>query len=347
MAEPLTAKQVIDRLQHGEVLLDTRTPAEYDHAHIPGAQSFPLMTNEERVIIGTLYKQKGREAAVAKGFELIGPRFSGFITQAEKIAPDRKLILYCWRGGLRSSVMSWVLATAGFKVSILKGGYKAYRQWAFDVFGMHKNIVVVGGKTGTGKTALLQYMTAINHYVIDLEKLASHRGSAFGSLGLQQQPSNEQFENLLAMKWYLAPDDRPVWIENESLKIGSCILPKAIYHLMRNALCFELILPLHKRIQNILKEYGHYDKQELAHRTSNLKKKLGGLRLKNALLALEENRMEEWCAILLEYYDKAYQFGCDQREVNKVIPVETDHLDENQIALLLINKYVIIKPCQI
>lgn len=323
MAATITVENVIPFLLQDEViLLDTRSPAEYEHAHVPGAVSFPLMSNEERAIIGTIYKQQGRQAAVTEGFRLIGPRFAEFIEKAHQISERKKVFLYCWRGGMRSGIMAWILSMGGLPVTVIKGGYKAYRHWALSTFSVQKIIAIVGGKTGSRKTELLHELKNCNQYIIDIEELAHHKGSAFGALGMPPQPSTEQFENRLALLWHRAPDDAPVWLENESNKVGRCAIPMALFQQMREAVCYELDVPYEERKQHILKNYGIFEKESLAACTEKIKKRLGGLRLKYALEALEENRLSDWCDIVMEYYDKTYQHSNMQRDANKIIRIE-------------------------
>ncbi|HQW17024.1 MAG: tRNA 2-selenouridine(34) synthase MnmH [Bacteroidia bacterium] len=334
---------VINHASH-EVLLDTRSPAEYEHAHFPGAVSFPLMTNEQRAVIGTIYKQEGKDAAVLKGFELIGPQFAEFVRQANTLAPSKNVTLYCWRGGLRSSVMAWVLSTAGLKVTILKGGYKAFRQWVLSQFLVKKPMIIVGGKTGAGKTEMLYHLQSQGQFVIDLEKLAHHKGSAFGALGMPAQPSTEHFENQLALQWHKAPLNQFTWIENESIKIGKCALPINFFDQMREAICFELDVSVAVRIERTLESYGKFNVDLLSESTMKISKRLGGLRLKTALEALEQKDLKLWCSIVMEYYDKTYQHSHDKREKNEIIKVDAEGLDKAVIAneMIKLSKQVVL-----
>ncbi|MEI6815546.1 MAG: rhodanese-like domain-containing protein [Bacteroidota bacterium] len=136
-------------------IIDVRSPGEFAQGHIPNAINLPLLNNDERAIIGTTYKQLGKEMAVIKGFELVGHKFSDYIIKAKELAPNKKILIHCWRGGLRSNIMAWVLQTAGFKVQVLAGGYKTYRQWALNIFDQPRNVMILSGNTGTGKTDVL------------------------------------------------------------------------------------------------------------------------------------------------------------------------------------------------
>jgi tRNA 2-selenouridine synthase len=315
MSATVSIDVFLSQIANGQqVILDTRSPAEHERAHIPGAISFPLLNNEERAIIGTTYKKQGREAAVTKGFEMVGPKFADFITQAKTLAPHKEVFVYCWRGGLRSNIMAWLLTTAGFKVTLLKGGYKMYRHWVLAQFHEKKNIVVIGGKTGSGKTELLLELQKCGEQIIDLEAVANHKGSAFGSLGKPQQPFTEHFENVLATQWCKLDATKTIWIENESFKIGTCVVPLALFQQMREAPVVTVVLDYETRKKRILNEYGHFDKILLAEKTEKIRKRLGGLRLKNALAFLDQNDLSAWCDMMLEYYDKTYSHSDALRE---------------------------------
>ena len=163
-------------------LVDVRTPAEFAHGHICGAHNIPLFSNDERAEVGTTYKQAGREQAILLGFDLTGSKWSGFIKQALEIAPSEKIAVHCWRGGMRSGAMAWCLNLYGFDVYLLTGGYKHYRRRVLDIFAEKFDIRILGGLTGSGKTKVLHQLKALGEQVIDLEGLAGHQGSAFGSM---------------------------------------------------------------------------------------------------------------------------------------------------------------------
>lgn len=314
----------IKEFKTGIKVIDVRSPSEYNHAHFPHAINLPLLNDEERKIIGITFKQEGREAAIVKGFELVGHKFSGFIKTAIEIAPKKKLLVYCWRGGLRSNIMAWLLQTAGFKIMLLKGGYKSFRNWALSALNEKKRVVVIGGKTGCGKTEILNHLKKKLQQVIDLEKLASHRGSAFGSIGLPGQPSNEQFENLLALEWNNADENKILFLENESRRIGKIVIPQNVFELMRAANVLEINANKELRLKRILDEYGKFGTEILIEKTKKIADKLGGLRLKEAIAHLENNQLESWCEMMLDYYDKQYTHSNNQRNPQTIIKSDAD-----------------------
>ena len=307
MAKTLLIAQFIKEIKAAEVaLLDARSEGEHERGHLPGAVSFPLLNNEERVIVGTTYKQQGREEAVRAGFDLVGKKFVEFIDKAKLLAPQKEVYIYCWRGGMRSNIMAWVLNIAGFKVSLLKGGYKEYRNWTADQFKIRKNVMVLGGPTGCGKTEILLAMQQSGQQFIDLEGLAHHKGSAFGGLGHPPQPTQETFENKLAWQWANVDADKVLWLENESRKIGKTIIPDGVYFQMRDAVIVQLVRNYEIRKARILNEYGDFPVEQLTEKTQSVAKRLGGLNLKIALQYLAENNLPDWVDILMTYYDKTY-----------------------------------------
>ena len=173
-------------------MIDVRSPGEFEHAHIPGARSLPLFSDEERSEIGTAYKQVSRENAIKIGLKAFGPKRVNMIEAVELLAgKNREVKIYCWRGGMRSGAVAWLLDLYGFKVHVLAGGYKAYRHHALDTLQRTCRFTILGGCTGANKTGLLHQLEKNGAHVIDLEGLAGHKGSAFGNLDLEPQPSQE------------------------------------------------------------------------------------------------------------------------------------------------------------
>ncbi len=315
----------------GHLLLDVRSEKEYKHAHIPGAINIPLLNNDHRHLIGIEYKQKGREAAVLLGFKLVGPKFHEFIIQAGELKKSNEIFIYCWRGGMRSGIMAWLLSMAGYKVTLLKGGYKSFRGMVLNTLTESKRVHIVGGHTGCGKTELLTELRKAGEQTVDLEALANHRGSAFGNLGLPPQPSNEHFENILALQWMNIENTKIVWLESESHSIGTVKIPDTVFHQMQSATLFEVLSPVERRKKRILDEYGVFTKKELADCTSKIKKRLGNLRLSEALNALDDGRMNDWLDILIEYYDKTYSHSLGERKPTGKVSLEVgmDESSEN------------------
>lgn len=304
-------------------ILDVRSPGEYAHACIPGAYTLPIFDNEQRDAIGTAYKQQGRPQAVDIGI--------GFFAESIKHIPGKALeifqshgnkglptfMIHCWRGGMRSEAIAWLLSLYGYKIYLLKGGYKAFRRWALSQFEKKYNFSLLGGYTGSGKTELLYELRKEGHKIIDLEGLASHKGSAFGSLGMDNQPSQEMFENLLAMELHnqsSKPGDGPIWLEDESRHIGIIHLPNSIWDQMRVSPLYFLEIPASQRLDYITKGYGRFSNEDLAACVTKIKKRLGGLETQNALNHLKNNEVKECFAILLRYYDKLYQHSLFNRE---------------------------------
>jgi len=317
-------------------LIDVRTPAEFEKGHIPGAFNVPLFSNEERVKVGTTYKQVGREEAILLGFDLTGPKWSGFIKSALEIAPDKKIAVHCWRGGMRSGAMAWALDLYGFEVLVIKGGYKNYRRWAHQQFERQFPLFILGGMTGSGKTKILHELKVTGEQVIDLEDLAQHQGSSYGSMNKLVQPTQEQFENNFAFQLKDMNATRRIWVEDESVTIGKCAVPPPFWRQMRNAVLIDLKIGVEQRTAMLVEEYGKLDKDFLIECTERIHKRLGPEQTKHAIAAIKENRMADFIRLVLVYYDKTYRGGLLKRDVSFVFPLELENTDAayNSGALL-------------
>ena len=354
--------------------MDVRSPGEYNHAHIPAAYSFPLFTDEERKQVGTAYKQQSREAAIKIGLDFFGIKMKKMVEEVESLIDGRKsltekqvqtnneqrltnnVLVHCWRGGMRSSGVAWLLDLYGFKVYTLVGGYKAYRKWVLSQFEKEYNFNIIGGYTGSGKTPLLHELIKQNKTAIDLEALANHKGSAFGALGENPQPKQEMFENLLGetlanVRWPMAEangsptinDQRTlaIFLEDESQRIGNLQIPMPLWNTMRKAPVYFLDIPFAKRLDHITEEYGKFEKEKLIEAVIRIQKRLGGLQAKNAVGFLQEGNYRDCFSILLTYYDKWYSKGLYNREnlsslLNKIACVSVD-TKTNTEKLLLCN----------
>ena len=318
-------------------ILDVRSPGEYAHGHIPGAISFPLFSDEERAAVGTAYKQQGKETAFELGLRFTGPKMEDFVRSARKTAVNGKLGVHCWRGGQRSGAMAWLLRQAGLEVQTLEGGYKAYRQFVLNGFAESSlQIIIIGGRTGSGKTSILHALKNAGEQIIDLEGIAHHKGSAFGFIGELPQPTVEQFENNLFEAIFKTNPDRRIWLENESRSIGRVYIPDAFWAKMKQAPLVNISIPLEARVNNLLKDYVLTDKAELEVAFRRIEKKLGGLKLKQAIECLEQGEYEPAARIALEYYDKTYQHGLETNTSPDIRMLEFDHGDPGKIAEALI-----------
>ena len=280
--------------------------------------NLPLLNDEGRKTIGIKYKQEGHDAAVEEGFKIVGPYMADLIAEAKQQFGNKHLIIYCWRGGLRSKTMGWLLSMAGFSVTIIKGGYKAYRHEIRDYLDQPFRFLIVGGKTGTGKTAILNALLEAGEPVIDLEALAHHNGSSYGGLGHEKQPSIEQFENNLVETLLKFDLNKPIWIENESKKIGTIAIHPAFFNQMESAPVFNICIPFESRVKRIVNEYGRFGKEELSEATMRIGKRLGPQHLKEALGALEDGNLHHFIKKVLVYYDKTYTYGLSKRRTDSI-----------------------------
>ncbi|MBV9989629.1 MAG: tRNA 2-selenouridine(34) synthase MnmH [Chitinophagaceae bacterium] len=299
-------------------VLDVRSPGEFKHACIPGAYSLPLFTDEERKIVGTAYKQESQQKAIKLGLDFFGSKMVKMVEEAETICktfypkdqPQAAVLVHCWRGGMRSAGVAWLLDLYGFKVYTLAGGYKVYRKWVLQQFENEYPLQVVGGYTGSGKSELLHELRKKGACVIDLETIAAHKGSAFGNLGMPPQPTQEMFENLLAQQLseHYGNDaaDQLIWIEDESQRIGEVNIPSVFFRQMRRKPLFFLNIPFEERLDFITGHYGNFERDKLINAIIRISKRLGGLETKTAINHLLENNIRACFGVLLHYYDKFY-----------------------------------------
>ncbi|TSD62293.1 tRNA 2-selenouridine(34) synthase MnmH [Inquilinus sp. KBS0705] len=336
MVKPITIQNFL-KLDGNIPLTDVRTSAEFAQGHIPGAFNIPLFTNEERVKVGTTYKQVGREEAILLGFDLTGPKWSGFIKQALEIAPGKKIGVHCWRGGMRSGAMAWALDLYGFEVYLIQGGYKTYRRWVQQLFGHTYPLCILGGMTGSGKTRILHQLKVMGEQVIDLEDLAQHQGSSYGTMNKMVQPTQEQFENDLGYHLSKLNTAQRTWVEDESLTIGKRSIPNAFWHQMRDAVLIDIKVDVQQRIASLALEYGALDKDFLVECTERIRKRLGPEQTKHAVAAIKENRMPDFIKIVLVYYDKTYRAGLSKRDAGKVFPLDISGEDVVAMANQILN----------
>lgn len=358
-------------------VLDVRSPGEYLHAHIPGAHSLPLFTDEERKVVGTAYKQQSKQVAIKIGLKYFGVKMVEMVETVEKSFSSKIVLVHCWRGGMRSAGVAWLLDLYGYQVYTLQGGYKAYRGWVLEQFEKDYPIQILGGYTGSGKTEVLKALAKHSECVIDLEGLAGHKGSAFGNMGLPAQPSQEMFENKLAQALantsstncepnadsntrsetkpltditdptsesfasITNPSQRCIWMEDESQRIGTVNIPTVLYQKMRQKKVFFLEIPFESRLDYICIHYGKFPKEQLINAIIRIKKKLGGLETKTAINSLVEDDVRSSFRVLLQYYDKLYSKSLERNRENLtsiVTRVEAPVVDDRVNAGLLLGQ---------
>lgn len=318
------------------IILDVRTPDEYAAGHIPGAVNFPLFSNEERVVVGTLYVQQSREAAIERGLEFVGPKMTQFVREARRLADGRTIYLHCWRGGMRSGSMAWLLRTAGLKVKLLEGGYKAYRQSFMRLLSDNDwQIIVLGGSTGCGKTEILRALAAQGEQVLCLEGLAHHKGSVFGAMGELPQPTSEQFVNDLHTVFRTFDPARPIWCEGESESIGKVFIPVDLFARMLAAPLVLIDMPTPLRVEHIMKGYGCFPAEDLVAAFRRIERRLGGGPAIEAIRAVESGDLPTAITIALRYYDKAYTKSFTKKwNIVATLTVEEDNPDQSAATLL-------------
>lgn len=316
-------------------ILDVRTPKEFEQGHIPGAVNLPLFSDEERAIVGTIYKKNGRQPAIAKGLEFVGPKMAAMVLKAQELAKNNTVAVHCWRGGMRSGSVSWLLRMYGLNVFTLQGGYKQFRKIVLAGFEINAEVKILGGRTGAAKTQVLHQLEQKNEAVLDIEGHACHKGSAFGGFG-QIQPSQEQFENNLFMGIERIRNAKRVWIEDESRLLGHKIIPLPIWEKMRTAEVIYIDIPFEVRAKKLLTEYGVLPKEQLEKAISGISRRMGPEQCGKALLALQNNDLVEVCDLCLKYYDKAYDHGLQKRENLNLKKHTFGEEDPAQIAEALI-----------
>jgi tRNA 2-selenouridine synthase len=316
-------------LLRGEIpLVDVRSPGEYNQGHIPGAVNIPLFDDAQRAEVGTVYKKEGNVKAVLRGIDLAAPEMSLKLRRAIGLSAGGRLMIYCWRGGMRSESMAWLFSTGGIDTLVLNGGYKAYRSHVMEELDRERRYIILGGLTGSGKTGILRHMKSLGNRVTDLEGLASHRGSAFGALGQAPQPSTEHFANLLTDDLAPARENETIWLEDESRNIGTVFMPDCFYARMQASPVIALMMSIETRMPRLLREYTQFPLEEIIASVMRISKRLGGDRTKEAVEALKQGDYRTAIRITLEYYDKTYHYGLSKRPHGQVIYINTESDDE-------------------
>jgi tRNA 2-selenouridine synthase len=330
------------RLAEKTPVIDVRSPSEFISGHIPGAYNIPLFNDTERAIVGTRYKKEGHIKAILEGIRLSGISMHLKLEQALEISRNGRLLVHCWRGGMRSEAMAWLFSLGDIETEILEGGYKSYRHFVLDNLSANRKMIILGGFTGSGKTHILKYLKESGRQVIDLEGLANHKGSAFGSLGQHPQPSSEHFSNLLFDKLKQTDQNVHVWLEDESRNIGTVFMPEEFYLNMQQNPAIILLMDVKTRLPRLIEEYSGYSPDELLASVMKISKRLGGDRTKEAAEAILKGDYSRAIEITLQYYDKSYLF-CLKRKQDKnifYVNTDTDDIEVNARKILEVSEKI-------
>jgi tRNA 2-selenouridine synthase len=329
---------IISFLELSEVtpVVDVRSPSEFNFGHIPGAVNIPLFNDEEREAVGTKFKKEGRLLAILEGLKYTGSDLFDKLQQGIKIANDRRLLVHCWRGGMRSEAMAWLFSLADLGVSVLEGGYKSYRRFVTESLSEKRKMIILGGMTGSSKTLILRYIKSAGHQVVDLESLANHKGSAFGALGQPPQPTSEQFGNLLFNSLKGLDSALPFWVEDESRNMGSVFMPDPFYLNMQDSISIVLVMDVKSRLPRLMEEYSSYPPESIKASIVKISRRLGGDKTSDAIDAVEKGDFAKAIEIVLYYYDKAYLFGLKKKDSKSIIYVNvgSDEVEANAMKVL-------------
>lgn len=294
-----------DALANGHVIVDVRSAAEYREGTIPGAVNVPLFDEDERSVIGTMYKHCGQDCAIKKGFSYVEDKLGNLLSAFESYQ-DRELSVFCARGGMRSRSIVNLLLQSGYNVHQIIGGYKTYRRAVLDFLdGYAPKLIVLHGLTGTGKTRIIQ--TLDNS--IDLEELARHRSSLFG--GLDREPSNQKTFESMFVQIAANLGEQPYFVEGESRKIGRVFIPKPFALAMKSAVLVNISCSLETRIDRIVEDYpveGARKREEINTILLSLKQNMGAAKVEEMCDLFASGKLHDLVRILLvDYYDKRYQ----------------------------------------
>jgi tRNA 2-selenouridine synthase len=335
MALQLSIGEFLNKMEKLPVV-DVRSPSEFLKGHIPGAFNIPLFSDKERAVIGKEYKKNSRDNAVLKGLEYARPKMVEMVNKAREIAPGSPLLLHCWRGGMRSENVALLFRASGIRCDILEGGYQSYRRYLRKSFSTPAKFIILGGLTGCGKTEILTQLHSLGQQTIDLEGIAHHKGSAFGALGQKTQPTNEQFENNFFYHWRTLDPALPVWLEDESMAIGSILVPEEIFTRMRNSVVVKIEMDLDLRVKRLNREYATFPPGILKDSIRKIRKRLGDQNTRIAFTAIDQSQFSKAIELSLAYYDKAYSYGLNRRDAQNIysIHLNRDNPVENAEVIL-------------
>ena len=330
---------VDEALKKGYRFVDTRTREEFEEFHIPGAYNVPLFTAEERKEVSKVYYEKGEKEARLYALKIVGPKLHQMVEEIKEIKErEGKVVVYCWRGGLRSLAVAAICTLAGVNVPRLVGGYRAFRQYILKRMGellKNKKLIVLYGPTGSGKTRIIRTLKEKGYPVIDLEGLAGHRGSVFGGIGLKQ-PSQKMFDALLWQEVERLKDSPCILVEGESRKIGRLFIPEPFWEAMQKGEKIFVELPLEERVKISMEDYGvnRFSPEVYLESLSRIKKILGDEKYREVKSLIEEKRYREAVSeLMVNYYDKLYARSTPP----EVKPIKVENFEE---ALSAVENYL-------
>jgi tRNA 2-selenouridine synthase len=320
----LTPAEAAADLGGFDAILDARSPAEFAEDHLPGAINWPVLDDEQRRIVGTLYVQTSALEARKVGAAMVARNIADHLDRWIADKPrDWQPLVYCWRGGQRSGSLAWFLDQIGFRTAKLAGGYKGFRavvRQDLEAWPARYRFRVLAGRTGSGKTRLLQALADAGAQVLDLEALAAHRGSILGGLPGQPQPTQKAFDNRLWQALRQLDASRPVYVESESKKIGRLQLPEALIGQMHaQGEVLRVQMPDDARVQLLLEDYGFFARD--VDRFCQLLDGLVALRGKETVARWQaQARAGDWAAVfgdmMLQHYDPLYNRSMDRHYVS-------------------------------
>ena len=330
-------------------LIDVRTPKEYMEEAIPGAINIPLLLDEERVEVGTAYKQVSQERAKEIGVEAISKRLPDIFKEIQKYNGKGALAFYCARGGMRSGSLAALFSSLGYRTIKLEGGYKAYRQYILKNIEKYNGNVVyytLHGKTGIGKTRILEELKNRGYNVLDLEKKAEHKGSFFGGISQDKEQSQKRFDSLIFDYLY---KNKPTYVlvESESKRIGSIYIPDDMCDTLTNGIHLSLDTTLKNRAKIICEDYAHADLEELQKCLKKVARYITKDKYREYLNMLDEKRIMELAeALMVEYYDPLYQKSIDKYVYDESIFYTSVDEGVEKVVRYLNEKGIFGKECE-
>jgi tRNA 2-selenouridine synthase len=328
--QDITVEELLAKQEKKEiVMIDVRSPSEYEDSSIPGSLNIPLFNDVERAEIGTIYKQVSVQHAKDRGLEIVSAKLPGFVKEFEQIKEQKAV--FCWRGGMRSKTTATVLSLMGIRTYRLTGGFRAYRKWVIETLEaleFKPPAYVILGNTGAGKTAMLKSLQEEGFPVLDFEGMAGHRGSIFGQVGLKAN-NQKTFESLLLGDLLKLQDSPYVLMEGESKRIGKVVLPEFMVNKKESGTQLYVQMPIEERVRHIIEDYQPWEyKQELLQAFRQIQSRIHTPIAKEIDMHLVAERYEDAVRLLLEhYYDPRYEHAMNQYKQERIL-IKANNIEE-------------------